>query len=188
MALCFQGQYFDAETGLHYNRFRYYDPQVGRFTTQDPISFKGGINLYRYAPNPVEWIDPYGLMAKRKPINCKYRGQTFPYDAIKDPKKREEIKKKYPDGVKFNDEGFPDFSPYVHDGKDLRIELGPNRNVDFARADQAAGYNSSNPRPDGYTWHHHEDPGRMQLVPTDLHGAVKHTGGIAVAEGNVEGV
>ena len=41
MRLRFQGQYHDEETGLHYNRFRYYDPRVGRFTTQDPISLAG---------------------------------------------------------------------------------------------------------------------------------------------------
>ena len=65
MPLRFQGQYFDAETGLHYNRFRYYDPQIGRFTTQDPISLAGGINLYQYAPNPVQWVDPLGLSGKK---------------------------------------------------------------------------------------------------------------------------
>jgi RHS repeat-associated protein len=59
--LRFQGQYFDSETGLHYNRFRYFDPDVGRFISQDPIGFEGGFNLYQYAPNPVEWIDPLGL-------------------------------------------------------------------------------------------------------------------------------
>ena len=59
--LRFQGQYFDAETGLHYNRFRYYDPDIGRFVSQDPIGLAGGINNYQYAPNPVEWIDPLGL-------------------------------------------------------------------------------------------------------------------------------
>jgi RHS repeat-associated protein len=60
-ALRFQGQYFDTETGLHYNRFRYYDPDIGRFVSQDPIGLKGGSNLYRYAPNPSGWIDPVGL-------------------------------------------------------------------------------------------------------------------------------
>ncbi|MNE00815.1 putative deoxyribonuclease RhsC [compost metagenome] len=59
--LRFQGQYHDRETGLHYNTFRYYDPMVGRFTTQDPIGLSGGINLYAYAPNPLSWIDPLGL-------------------------------------------------------------------------------------------------------------------------------
>ena len=65
--LRFQGQYFDVETGLHYNRYRYYDPQVGRFIGKDPIGFAGGLNIYAYAPNPVDWIDPLGL-AKRGPI------------------------------------------------------------------------------------------------------------------------
>ena len=59
--LRFQGQYFDAETGLHYNTFRYYDPGVGRFTTQDPIGLLGGDNLYQYAVNPTGWVDPLGL-------------------------------------------------------------------------------------------------------------------------------
>ncbi|WP_200877001.1 RHS repeat-associated core domain-containing protein, partial [Taylorella equigenitalis] len=56
----FQGQYFDAESELHYNTFRYYDPEIGRFISLDPIGLLGGINLYQYAPNPVEWIDPWG--------------------------------------------------------------------------------------------------------------------------------
>jgi RHS repeat-associated protein len=63
-ALRFQGQYFDAETGLHYNRHRYYDPDIGRFLSQDPIGLGGGENFYLYAPNPVHWIDPLGLAGK----------------------------------------------------------------------------------------------------------------------------
>ncbi|WP_395609955.1 RHS repeat-associated core domain-containing protein [Pseudomonas sp. B22129] len=59
--LRFQGQYLDRETGLHFNTFRFYDPEVGRFTTPDPIGLSGGINLYAYAKNPIEWIDPLGL-------------------------------------------------------------------------------------------------------------------------------
>ncbi|EFN2600158.1 type IV secretion protein Rhs, partial [Escherichia coli] len=57
------GQYYDEETGLHYNLFRYYAPECGRFISQDPISIRGGLNLYRYAPNPLRWIDPWGLTA-----------------------------------------------------------------------------------------------------------------------------
>ncbi|MET3701690.1 RHS repeat-associated protein [Citrobacter sp. UYEF32] len=56
-----QGQYLDRETGLHYNLFRYYDPDSARFTQQDPIGLAGGLNLYQYAPNPLGWIDPLGL-------------------------------------------------------------------------------------------------------------------------------
>ena len=59
--LRFQGQYYDQETGLHYNRFRYYDPDVGRFVGQDPIKLMGGANLYQYMANPLSWIDPLGL-------------------------------------------------------------------------------------------------------------------------------
>ncbi|EJP5978404.1 RHS domain-containing protein, partial [Salmonella enterica] len=57
------GQYFDDETGLHYNLFRYYAPECGRFVSQDPIGLAGGLNLYAYAPNPLNWIDPLGLSA-----------------------------------------------------------------------------------------------------------------------------
>ena len=59
--LRYQGQYLDRETGLHYNTFRYYDPDIGRFTQPDPIGLLGGFNLYQYAPNPLSWIDPLGL-------------------------------------------------------------------------------------------------------------------------------
>ncbi len=59
--LRFQGQYFDVETGLHYNRFRYYDPDVGRFVSQVPIGLAGRYNVYQYTPNPTGWIDPLGL-------------------------------------------------------------------------------------------------------------------------------
>ncbi len=62
--LRFQGQYFDAETGLHYNLHRYYDPQAGRFIHQDPIGLTGGVNLFQYAVNPVNWVDPLGLTGK----------------------------------------------------------------------------------------------------------------------------
>nr|WP_289057477.1 RHS repeat-associated core domain-containing protein [uncultured Psychrobacter sp.] len=57
----FQGQHFDTETGLHYNRFRYYDADMGMFTTRDPIGLMGGSNVFQYAPNPTGWIDPLGL-------------------------------------------------------------------------------------------------------------------------------
>ncbi|MFJ4065893.1 RHS repeat-associated core domain-containing protein [Pseudomonas sp. NPDC089996] len=58
--LRFQGQYFDDETGLHYNTFRYYESQVGRFVTQDPIGLEGGANIYSYTANPFQEIDPLG--------------------------------------------------------------------------------------------------------------------------------
>ena len=57
----FQGQSLDVETGLHYNRFRYYDSDVGMFISRDPIGLLGGNNVFQYAPNPIGWIDPWGL-------------------------------------------------------------------------------------------------------------------------------
>ncbi|CRM39896.1 Cell wall-associated polypeptide CWBP200 [Pseudomonas sp. 24 R 17] len=62
--LRFQGQYLDRETGLHFNTFRFYDPDVGRFTTPDPIGLHGGLNFYAYASNPFGWIDPLGLSCR----------------------------------------------------------------------------------------------------------------------------
>ena len=56
------GQIADEETGLHYNRFRYYSPDSGQFVSADPIGFGGGLNLFRFAPNGVGWVDPLGLV------------------------------------------------------------------------------------------------------------------------------
>ena len=56
-----QNQYADRETGLHYNFFRYYEPDAGRFVNQDPIGLWGGENLYQFAANIQTWIDPLGL-------------------------------------------------------------------------------------------------------------------------------
>ena len=59
----FPGQYYDQETGLHYNYFRYYDPQTGRYITPDPIGLEGGINLFVYVGNnPPNQADPSGLL------------------------------------------------------------------------------------------------------------------------------
>uniref|UniRef100_UPI00356B50C9 RHS repeat domain-containing protein n=1 Tax=Bacteroidaceae TaxID=815 RepID=UPI00356B50C9 len=58
----FQGQYYDRETGLAYNRFRYYSPKMGMYVSQDPIGLGGGIlNLYGYVDNTNTWIDSWGL-------------------------------------------------------------------------------------------------------------------------------
>ena len=55
-----QNQYYDEETGLHYNLMRYYEPEAGRFVNQDPIGLWGGENLYQFAPNATMWLDPLG--------------------------------------------------------------------------------------------------------------------------------
>ena len=65
-----QNQYFDKETGLHYNLMRYYEPEAGRFVNQDPIKLIGGDNLYQFAPNSIGWIDTLGLARRGT-----YRGE-----------------------------------------------------------------------------------------------------------------
>ncbi|ALL65001.1 RHS repeat-associated core domain [Paraburkholderia caribensis MBA4] len=61
-----QGQYFDGESGLYYNRHRYFDPATGIFISQDPIGLDGGVNSYEFASNVFGWIDPLGLIKESK--------------------------------------------------------------------------------------------------------------------------
>ncbi|MGB7801899.1 RHS repeat-associated core domain-containing protein, partial [Buttiauxella sp.] len=56
-----QGQQYDEESGLHYNRHRYYDPAQGRYISQDPIGLAGGWNIYAYPLEPLLFVDPLGL-------------------------------------------------------------------------------------------------------------------------------
>jgi RHS repeat-associated protein len=196
--LRFQGQYRDSETGLSYNWHRYYDPDVGRFITQDPIGLAGGANQYVYSANPIVWIDPLGLRKKlnpnatydtfagnhakplankRMPINSCFAGKV-----MKDGDLPEHIRQKYPHGVPFNMFGFPDFSRYAE--KTVHIGAFKADNLDFRKANEAA-FGKNNPfgdkAPDGYTWHHHQENGKLQLIPKDIHDAVKHTGGASLA-------
>src|SRR5690606_6129685 len=67
--LRFPGQYFDAETNLHYNYFRDYDPSTGRYIQSDPIGLISGFNTYLYAnANPNIIIDPLGLLSTEQQI------------------------------------------------------------------------------------------------------------------------
>jgi len=61
-----QGQYEDVETGLYYNRFRYYDPARGDYISQDPFRLLGGMQLYGYVPDPLAQVDAWGLFGSGK--------------------------------------------------------------------------------------------------------------------------
>jgi RHS repeat-associated protein len=74
-----RGQYFDSESGLHYNFQRYYQPSTGRFLTRDPLGIAMGLNPYRYGPNTFTWTDPFGLSGE-----C--QGDVF-YRAMSDEEK-----------------------------------------------------------------------------------------------------
>jgi RHS repeat-associated protein len=62
----YQGQYYDEETELAYNRFRYYNPDSGSYISQDPIGLDGGTNFYQYVNDPNHYIDPLGLAGMPK--------------------------------------------------------------------------------------------------------------------------
>ncbi len=68
----YQGKFYDQESGLYYYYHRYYHPGIGRFTTEDPIGFEGGINLYRFVENnPVNFTDLYGFKpSPMKSVSC----------------------------------------------------------------------------------------------------------------------
>ncbi|MBC3199787.1 RHS repeat-associated core domain-containing protein, partial [Pseudomonas poae] len=68
-------------------RHRYYNPDVGRYLTPDPVKLAGGINAYRYVPNPTGWVDPLGLNTCPENNGCK------PSLSIDDPAKQASIKK-----------------------------------------------------------------------------------------------
>ncbi|OJH37302.1 RHS repeat-associated core domain-containing protein [Cystobacter ferrugineus] len=59
----FPGQYEDVETGLYYNRFRYYDPDLRQYTSRDPMGSAGGLEPWNYVPDPTGWVDPWGLIS-----------------------------------------------------------------------------------------------------------------------------
>ncbi|EHY1236971.1 type IV secretion protein Rhs, partial [Escherichia coli] len=59
--LLYAGQWQDTESGLCYNRFRYYEPETGMYLVSDPLGLLGGEQTYRYVPNPLGYIDPLGL-------------------------------------------------------------------------------------------------------------------------------
>ncbi|MFY2556571.1 RHS repeat-associated core domain-containing protein [Corallococcus terminator] len=83
LELCLRlpGQYHDVETGLFYNRFRYYDPVLGRYLQSDPLGLAGGLNLYAYPANPLVHFDVLGLQhSKRGKAN--HAGGNDPVEAL----------------------------------------------------------------------------------------------------------
>ena len=85
----YQGQYEDEETGLYYNRFRYYSPDTGTYISQDPIGLKGGMSLYSYVHDSNSWIDPFGWVEQGRDALGKFLpknpGDSVPgSDAVSD--------------------------------------------------------------------------------------------------------
>jgi RHS repeat-associated core domain protein (fragment) len=82
----FQGQYEDKETGLYYNRFRYYDPNIGNYISQDPIGLAGGNpTIYGYVFDPNIQIDPFGLDCKANKAQGKLAEDKIYNDLLNNP-------------------------------------------------------------------------------------------------------
>ena len=197
--LRFQGQYFDAETGLHYNRHRYYNPNAGRFITIDPIGLAGGLNNYQYVPNPTGWVDPLGLASVEGDCVCSGSAPKI------NPKTRLPRTKGRWDGQPGNsfwhshiDEvneitggkpiefvnGRPVFTPWAKG----QVMFKPGQ-LDGSKADFDAVYKyvanqkglSSPNAAKNYLKEvgltpHHLDNVTIQFVPTKLHGNIPHIG------------
>ncbi|PSL55849.1 HNH/ENDO VII superfamily nuclease [Saccharothrix carnea] len=114
------------------------------------------------------------LPSGRRPANSKYAGRKFDGDTW-----TPELAAKYPDGVVFTNDGFPDFSPYATHTVTIDPHFQGDR-TDFTQANRLAGLRGT---PEGYIWHHHQDTRTMQLVPQDLHEGVRHAGGVAIMKG-----
>ncbi|WP_032716464.1 RHS repeat-associated core domain-containing protein, partial [Pseudomonas syringae] len=163
--LRFQGQYFDVETGLHYNTFRYYDPEIGRFITQDPIGLLGGVNLYQYASNTQSWIDPLGWAGVRA------ESGYLSFDSFEVPSQLRYAS----DGVQFNRANQSFINNMNTDPAFRQDMMGRYPELDswIKKPDMAKS-------PAGLTWHHHEDVGILKLVDradhSSRHGVYHPTG------------
>ena len=72
---------------MHYNTFRYYDADIGRFICPDPIGLGGGINLGSYSPNPLSWIDPWGLTCRATTQKLNAHAKSARAEVYKDPQR-----------------------------------------------------------------------------------------------------
>ncbi|WP_261154754.1 RHS repeat-associated core domain-containing protein, partial [Serratia ficaria] len=179
--LRYAGQYQDDESGLHYNLFRYYEPEVGRFTTQDPIGLRGGLNLYQYAPNPYGWIDPFGLSGTRIPrTNGHWDGVPGESNWYSYKPAVNAVTNNQP--IPFSN-GRPDFSPWSKGSITFENNVLDGTEKDFPKVYKAIakekGITQSAAqkllRKNKLTPHHLSNT-EIILVPRGLHGNVPHIG------------
>ncbi|WP_341751167.1 HNH endonuclease [Candidatus Tisiphia endosymbiont of Piscicola geometra] len=141
------------------------------FPDHSDIADSMNILYKKQYPDTVEKIN------ERYPINADLAGQKYPLHKLP-----EHIQLKYPDSVMVDEKGFMRFEPYAHIdelGRIYRVELGSinGNKQDSRNANKAMGRDKT---PEGHTWHHVEDTKTLIAIPSDLHDAIKHTGGRAV--------
>jgi RHS repeat-associated protein len=165
----FPGQYADPETGLHYNVFRYYRPQAGRYLSPDPLGLAPAPNPYAYPPNPTALVDPWGLAPCPHPNRGVYDvyGETrLPRDMWldSDPRQFQEANRQLYHQMR-ND---PALMARIEQSYPGTFEHVTPRRVGEGGYPESA---FSRKPPPGLTWHHHEMPGLMRLVDRLDHNA-----------------
>ncbi|MDN8602305.1 RHS repeat-associated core domain-containing protein, partial [Citrobacter sp. S2-9] len=148
----FAGQWADEESGLYYNRFRYYDSETAQYVSPDPINLRGGIRPYGYVYNPLSWIDPLGL--DRTPIIFLPDGGDVLHPGTISPKN--------PEGI------FNIRATGSHAGDKEALLKATGLDVNSAR-----GWVAHHIDYDPVT-----NEMRMQLVNPDYHGGYGHVGGV----------
>lgn len=189
----YQGQWIDEETGLAYNRFRYYDNESGNYISQDPISLEGGNRLYGYVNNTNEWVDCMGLMpwepGTPKPANWRLpKNGTWsgaPGHSSFTPNDPTSIGLKPGTSVPFV-KGTPDFSG-IQVREPINVAgLTGNQRLDKGLTAQALADKfpdefknktaALNWMKDNKVTPHHFQGDTMQLVPTKPHDGIRHSG------------
>jgi len=153
------GQFYDAESGLHYNRHRYYDPETAQYLSPDPIGLQGGLTPQAYVHNPTGWVDPFGLA----PLSgVDFSGSDSLYQGGANTVK-----------IQMQGSRYRDF-------KAANAQAGYK---------STSGNFTGKSHPDGYTWHHVDDydpvtnTSTMQLVETSAHEATyPHKGSVSQFE------
>ncbi|MDQ4627952.1 RHS repeat-associated core domain-containing protein [Janthinobacterium lividum] len=154
--LRFQGQYEDQETGLFYNRYRYYEPETSRYLSQDPVGLSGGVNLYTYAPNPTMWIDPLGL--QKKCNTCCIGGRFSSADGAA----RAALTRYNPKSIRDNLE----YGGLIYKGKNGKYDFTKATRGDLDGVDPWSGKKiSKNCEETGY-WHTHGNYSKRDGTPT----------------------
>jgi RHS repeat-associated protein len=178
--LRFQNQWWDAESGLHYNLHRHYDPGSGQYLSVDPIGLDGGPRTHAYVHDPLQWCDPWGLAGCDPLQKLADRGFTG-------------VKRNANGGLDYSESNAlynnpsrvkPDGSPV---SSTVKIKYTGDYQQDFQAASQAGFGQNSTPSLNGdqYVWHHVDDydpvsnEGSMQLVNQDAHLGIPHTGGVS---------
>ncbi|WP_186367399.1 RHS repeat-associated core domain-containing protein [Yersinia aldovae] len=163
--LRFAGQYADAESGLYYNRFRYYDGETGQYLCPDPIGLLGGNNPYGYVHNPLGWVDPLGLAG----TDASGRPLSSPNYSVWH---QAEIPVDIQSGTRA--QHFRNANQQLYEAIQRNPDLGqslPPEVVAHVQPKPRGGF--SDKSPPSQTWHHNaQDPTKIELVPRPQHKAL----------------